>query len=43
MYLHVGSEIARVEFPEYLSDNHDTVSYLVSLILDQVGKAMVTR
>jgi len=38
MYLHVGSEIARVEVPEYLANNHDIVKYLVALILDQAQK-----
>ena len=38
MYLHVGSEIARIELPEYLASNQETVKYLVALTLDQVEK-----
>lgn len=37
-YLHAGSEIARIELPEYLAANHQTVSNLVSLVIDQIEK-----
>ncbi len=38
IYLHVGSEISRVELPEYLAGNPDTIAYLAGLLIDQVEK-----
>ncbi|MBY0109625.1 MAG: DNA double-strand break repair nuclease NurA [Candidatus Babeliaceae bacterium] len=38
IYLHVGSEIARIELPEYLTGDQDTIAHLVGLISDQVEK-----
>jgi hypothetical protein len=38
IYLHVGSEIARIEMPAYIAANQEKIAYLVSLVLDQVRK-----
>jgi hypothetical protein len=37
-YLHVGSEIARVELPEWVARNTDVVNMLAGVILDQTLK-----
>lgn len=40
IYLNVGSEIIRVEFPYWIAKNIDTVEMICSLVLDQCNKGL---